>query len=265
MPSSTGERMATKHRARTVPASLGSGASEGNCTSRGGPTTSASSCLRRRFGGCAHRPILVSHLPSPIPLLPSVPHSWQLGQYLDHHPYPKDKPDISEDLVGVIDANLGAFDFKLLNEVGVAVCRLTPQETDVFATAKMRAYAQRRKSDWEAVHVGDGATRKPTPQQMAAHIAAMKKRQAEFETTLKEATEKKRQAYRRLAADDGNPVRSPPCVSVSLPWRVWLCVCACPCRCRGVVVWWCGGVVVWWCGGGVVQRAMSELCHERAR
>ena len=114
MPSSTGERMATKYRARTVPASLGSGASEGNnCTSRGGPTTSASSCLRRRFGGCAHRPILVSHLPSPIPLLPSVPHSWQLGQYLDHHPYPKDKPDISEDLVGVIDANLGAFDFKL--------------------------------------------------------------------------------------------------------------------------------------------------------
>ena len=55
--------------------------------------------------------ILVSHLPSPIPLLPSV--RWQLGQYLDHHPYPKDKPDISEDLVGVIDANLGAFDFKL--------------------------------------------------------------------------------------------------------------------------------------------------------
>jgi hypothetical protein len=171
-----------------------------------------------------------------------VPHSWQLGQYLDHHPYPKDKPDVSEDLVGVIDANLGAFDFKLLNEDGVAVCRLTPQETDVFATAKMRAYAQRRKSDWEAVHVGDGATRKPTPQQMAAHIAAVKKRQAEFETTLKEATEKKRQAYRRLAADDGNPVRSPPCVSVPLPWRVWLCVCACPCRCRGV--WWCGGVVV---------------------
>ena len=154
---------------------------------------------------------------------------WQLGQYLDHHPYPKDKPDISEDLVGVIDANLGAFDFKLLNEDGVAVCRLTPQETDVFATAKMRAYAQRRKSDWEAVHVGDGATRKPTPQQMAAHIAAVKKRQAEFETTLKEATEKKRQAYRRLAADDGNPVR--------------------------VVVWWCGGVVVWWC---------SERCRNCA-
>jgi hypothetical protein len=39
-----------------------------------------------------------------------VPHSWQLGQYLDHHPYPKDKPDISEDLVGVIDADLGAFE-----------------------------------------------------------------------------------------------------------------------------------------------------------
>ena len=93
-----------------------------------------------------------------------MPHSWQLGQYLDHHPYPKDKPDISEDLVGVIDANLGAFDFKLLNEDGVAVCRLTPQETDVFATAKMRAYAQRRKSDWEAVHV-----RRRHPQ---AHSAA---------------------------------------------------------------------------------------------
>ena len=116
----------------------------------------------------------------------------------------------------------------------MAVCRLTPQETDVFATAKMRAYAQRRKSDWEAVHVGDGATRKPTPQQMAAHIAAVKKRQAEFETTLKEATEKKRQAYRRLAADDGNPVR--------------------------VVVWWCGGVVAWWCGGVVVW-----WCSERCR
>jgi hypothetical protein len=50
----------------------------------------------------------------------------------------------------------------LLNEDGVAVCRLTLQETDVFATAKMRAHAQRRKSDWEAVHVGDGATRKPS-------------------------------------------------------------------------------------------------------
>ncbi len=68
--------------------------------------------------------------------------------------------------MGVIDANLGAFDVKLLNEDGVAVCRLTPQETDVFATAKMRTYAQRRKSDWEAVHVGDGATRK------LAHSAA---------------------------------------------------------------------------------------------
>ena len=182
-----------------------------------------------------------------------MPHSWQLGQYLDHHPYPKDKPDISEDLVGVIDANLGAFDFKLLNEDGVAVCRLTPQETDVFATAKMRAYAQRRKSDWEAVHVGDGTTRKPTPQQMAAHIAAVKKRQAEFETTLKEATEKKRQAYRRLAADDGNPVRVVVwwCGGVVVWW--WWCVC--PCSCRGV--WWCGGVVVWWWW-------CSELCRNCA-
>jgi len=49
MPSSTGERMATKYRARTVPASLGSGANEGNCTSRGGPTTSGATAA----GGAA--------------------------------------------------------------------------------------------------------------------------------------------------------------------------------------------------------------------
>ena len=131
----------------------------------------------------------------------------------------------------------------------------------MFATAKMRAYAQRRKSDWEAVHVGDGATRKPTPQQMAAHIAAVKKRQAEFETTLKEATEKKRQAYRRLAADDGNPVRSPPCVLRAVAVAcVRVRVRAVAVAWGGVVVWWCGGAVVWWCGGVVVW-----WCSERCR